>query len=83
MELKDTIEMMNSDDYKKRYRAEYHQVRIRAEKLQAMLEKYKEGTLPFTPTCSYEMLYTQLIYMNNYIEILIARARVEGINLYK
>lgn len=29
MELKDTIELMNSSDYKERFKAEYLQVKIR------------------------------------------------------
>ena len=33
MELKDTIEMMNSADYKERFKAEYYQTKIRYEKL--------------------------------------------------
>ena len=32
MELKDTIELMQSDDYKERFKAEYYQVKIRLEK---------------------------------------------------
>ncbi len=32
MELKDTIEMMTSEDYKERFRAEFYQVRTRREK---------------------------------------------------
>ena len=38
MELRDTVEMMNSADYKKRFRAEYQQNVIRYQKLVAMLE---------------------------------------------
>ena len=52
MELKDTIELMNNADYKERYKGEYYQVKIRSEKLEAMLEKYKAGKLNFTPSCS-------------------------------
>lgn len=33
MELKDTIELMNSSDYKERFKAEYLQVKIRYDKL--------------------------------------------------
>lgn len=33
MELKDTIEMMTSEDYKERFKAEYYQTKIRYEKL--------------------------------------------------
>ncbi|WP_196595304.1 crAss001_48 related protein [Pectinatus frisingensis] len=81
MELKDTIKMMNSADYQERYKAEYYQVKVRADKLQAMLKKYKEGTLPFTPSCSYELLYEQLVYMTNYLGILKARAEIENVTL--
>ena len=51
MELKDTIKMMESADYKDRFAAEYSQLAIRHKKLIAMLEKWDNGTLPFTPTC--------------------------------
>jgi hypothetical protein len=37
MELADTAEMMMSEDYKERFRAEYGQVAIRHQKLKAML----------------------------------------------
>lgn len=39
MELKDTIEMMQSADYKERFKAEYYQVVIRYQKLKAMILK--------------------------------------------
>lgn len=39
MELKDTIEMMNSEDYKERFKAEYYQTKIRYDKLHSMLVK--------------------------------------------
>ena len=51
MELKNTVSMMESTDYKERFKAEYEQLRIRFEKLNAMLDKWDAGTLPFTPTC--------------------------------
>lgn len=34
-ELKDTIELMNSSDYKDRFKAEYYQLKIRYTKLHA------------------------------------------------
>lgn len=52
MELKDTIELMNSSDYKERFKAEYLQVKIRYDKLHKMLVKWDAGTLGFTPTCA-------------------------------
>ena len=81
MELKTTIEMMNSADFKERFKAEYFQLVIRKEKLEAMLEKYKAGTLSFTPNCSYELLYEQVVYMKQYQRILEVRARIENVEL--
>lgn len=81
MELKETIEMMNSDDYKERFKAEYHQTKIRYDKLDAMTVKYEAGTLPFTPNCSLELLKEQKAYMGNYIRCLKIRAEIEGIEL--
>ena len=49
MELKETIDLMNSDNYKERLKAEYLQVKIRYEKLRKMLVKLDAGTLDFTP----------------------------------
>ena len=39
MELKDTVELMTSNEYKERFIAEYCQVKIRYEKLKYMLER--------------------------------------------
>lgn len=49
-ELKDTIELMNSSDYKDRFKAEYYQLKIRYTKLHAMLVKLEAGKLDFTPS---------------------------------
>lgn len=81
MELAYTISMMESTDYQERYKAEYYQLKIRTEKLSAMLEKYKAGTLTFTPSCSYELLLEQLVYMRNYKRVLEERARIENVEL--
>lgn len=81
MELKDTIEMMNSADYKERFKAEYHQTRIRYEKLHKMVIKYEAGTLNFTPKCSLELLKEQKKYMGCYLYCLEVRAEIEGIEL--
>ena len=81
MKLKDTIEMMKSLDYKKRFKAEYFQLLIRIEGLSKMLTKYKDGTLNFTPTCSYDLLAGQLKAMRLYATYLEERADIEDINL--
>jgi len=81
MELKDTIEMMNSEDYKERFKAEYYQTKIRYDKLDKMTVKYEAGTLNFTPNCSLEILKEQKKYMGNYIRMLKIRAEIEKIEL--
>lgn len=72
--LKNTIGLMLSDDFKDRAKAEYHQLKIRCEKLEAMCKKYAAGELDFTPNCSLELLQEQLDYMLRYKEILELRA---------
>lgn len=81
MNLKDTIEMMNSANYKERFRAEYFQLKIRMIGLSEMLKKYKAGTLPFTPTCSYDLLHGQLKAMDMYASYLEERSIIENIDL--
>ena len=81
MELKDTIEMMNSSDYKERFKAEYYQTKIRYEKLHSMTVKYEAGTLDFKPTCSLFLLTEQIRCMGNYLHQLEVRAEIEGIRL--
>ena len=81
MELKDTVELMNSKDYKERFKAEYLQARIRYDKLDAMTVKYEAGTVNFTPSCPLELLKEQKKYMGNYIRTLKIRAEIEKINL--
>ena len=67
MELKQTVEMMNSVDYKERFKAEYMQVVIRYKKLANMLEKWDKGELPFTPTCPRSTYNMQVRAMTDYI----------------
>ena len=82
MELKDTIVLMQSDDYSERFIAEYLQLRIRKERLESFIVKYKCGELSFTPDCSIATLEAQLGIMTGYMNILENRARIEKINLY-
>ena len=81
MELERLIELMKSEDYRDRFRAEYYQLEDRIDKLANMLEKYKAGTLNFTPSCSYELLSYQLQTMNAYKRVLEERAEIEGIEI--
>lgn len=81
MELKDTITMMQSGDYKERFRAEYYQAAIRYKKLKAMLDKWDAGTLEFSPTCPRSTYNIQAKAMTDYIAVLEARAVMEGVEL--
>ena len=80
-ELKETIELMTSTDYKERFKAEYEQVKIRFEKLKAMLDKWDNGTLEFTPTCNRSIYNFQIKAMGEYIACLETRAVIENIEL--
>ena len=81
MQLKDTIEMMTSEDFKERFKAEYYQLSLRLYSLTSMLYKWKNNMLDFEPKCSKETLENQLIFMQGYIDILRLRAQIEEIEL--
>ena len=81
MELKDTVEMMVSEDYKERFKAEYYQVKIRYGKLKHMLERWDNELLDFIPTCPRSTYDMQIRAMSDYIAVLEARAVMEGITL--
>ena len=80
-ELRETIEMMNSEDYKERFKAEYYQVVIRYQKLKSMLDKWDNDQLEFTPTCPRSTYNMQITAMTDYIAVLEARAVMEGVGL--
>lgn len=79
--LKDTVELMNSEDYKERFIAEYKQLTIRHKGLKTMLEKWNKGELNFTPTCPRSLYNLQIKAMEDYITVLQARAAIEDIIL--
>lgn len=81
MELRDTVEMMESADYKERFKAEYCQNVIRYEKLKGMLNKWDRDALNFKPTCPRSTYNMQMAAMADYIAVLEARAVMEGIDL--
>lgn len=80
-ELRDTIEMMNSEDYKERFKAEYYQIVIRYQKLKSMLNKWDNDQLEFAPTCPRSTYNMQITAMTDYIAVLEARAVMEGVEL--
>lgn len=85
MELKETVELMNSEDYKERFIAEYHQVKIRYEKLKNFCNKIEvEEMLGKEVTkhdCPLELLREQQKYMGLYLSVLEKRALIENVVL--
>jgi hypothetical protein len=78
MELKDTVEMMLSNDYKERLKAEFIQLKIRYNKLLEMLDDWDNGALNFKPTCPREWFETQMEGMEIYLDVLTDRMEKEG-----
>lgn len=78
-----TVFDMKSPDYKKRFEAEYRQLRIRYEGLKKMCEKWDTGELNFTPTCPRAIYDKQMEAMVDYLSVLEVRAYDEGIDLWR
>lgn len=81
MELIDTIELMTSENYRDRFKAEYLQTKIRYEKLHKMIVKYEANTLAFEPTCPLQLLKDQAKAMGQYLYQLEVRAELENVEL--
>ena len=85
MELKETVELMNSEDYKERFVAEYHQVKIRYEKLKNFCNKIEVETMLGKEVtkhdCPLELLREQQKYMGLYLSILEKRSLIENVEL--
>ena len=73
--LRDTVALMESSDYKDRFKGEYWQHK--------MVVKYEANTLDFTPATPLDVLKKQLSYMGMYLYTLELRAQLEGIELFK
>ena len=95
LKLRDTMELMNSSDYKDRFCAEYAQTKIRYEKLKAFNNKIEAArrvlSNPFEcrpkdivepkHDCPEDLLRDQQSVMGQYLHILEVRAEIEGIDL--
>lgn len=79
--LYDTVSFMNSSSYKDRMIAEYHQTKIRYNRLVDMLKKWDDNELDFIPSCPRSLLEFQASAMKNYLMVLESRASIEGIVL--
>ena len=71
----------NLPDWQQRFLLEYEELADRAEKLQAMLDKYDAGELGFQPQTPIGLLRAQLSIMSAYMAILEERAEFEDIDL--
>lgn len=84
-ELKEKVELMNSEDYKERFIAEYHQVKIRYEKLKNFCNKIEVETMLGKEVtkhdCPLELLREQQKYMGLYLSVLEKRALIENVVL--
>lgn len=67
IELKDSVDLMNSEDYIERSKAEYSQTKVRHDKLDVMTIKMSAGTPDFTPACSMNYLLEQKCHMGMYL----------------
>ena len=83
MELKDTIELMNSVDWKDRFIAEYLQTKIRYEKLHKSIIKREVGKLDFDTPIPFESWKGQAYNMGLYLYELEKQAVLHGIELPK
>ena len=81
MELKDTIQLMTSSDYKERFKAEYDQLNIRTARLKYQLDEYHAGRLHFLPDTPIVLLEQQYHIMMAYKCLLIKRSQIERIML--
>lgn len=77
--LEDTRDMMISQDFKERFKAEYIQLYIRTEKLGRMLNNWSH--LDFKPKCPKYVLQNQYKAMSQYLTLLTERAERENIKL--
>lgn len=89
--LKETVELMKSDDYKERFVAEYWQTKIRYEKLKAFNTKIEAARRtrcseikPMEEPkhdCPADLLRDQQGIMGEYLHLLEVRAEIEGVDL--
>lgn len=89
--LQETVTMMNSADYKERFKAEYYQTKIRYEKLKAFNNKIEASEITHygctkqiempKHDCPSDLLRQQQSVMGEYLHLLEVRAVIEGIEL--
>ena len=85
MKLKNTVELMNSKNYRDRFKAEYYQLKIRFERLKNFVNSIEAAELvgaePPKHDCPTHILKQQLRAMGEYLHLLEVRAMIERIKL--
>ncbi len=85
MKLSDTVNDMNSRDYRKRFLAEYRQTKIRYERLKDFCNRVEvcqeQGSPAPEHDCPVSLLREQQKHMGMYLSCLEKRAIYENINL--
>lgn len=84
--LKDTINLMISDDYKERFKAEYQQTKIRYEKLKDFCNRIEAANMALgieepKHDCPFWLLQRQQTKMGEYLHMLEIRALIEEVDL--
>lgn len=81
LKLSETIDLMQSDCFRDRMRAEYYQTAIRKRDIDYTLAHYDDDDLGYIPRMSREE-YRQLSFrMEAYLELLANRCQYEGADL--
>ena len=73
------INLIRSDNYVERFKGEYYFVERKLTKLEAMLERWRDGKLDFVPKTPRSLLEIQAEQMRQYLSTLKARAHIEDI----
>ena len=81
MTLSDTIELMQSENWKDRFKAEYLQTKIRYEKLHKLIIVREIGKLDFDTPVPIESWKTQAQHMGLYLYELEKQAVLHNIQL--
>lgn len=82
IELKDTVDYMLSEDWKKRFVAEYTQLIARIDSLVDLMWE-DEDELKKTVNCPLDIIDMQVEHMNYYKRILDIRAEIYGFDMEK
>lgn len=82
MKLSETVELMNSNDWKDRIKAEYYQLEQRCNNLAKFIIAYKNNELSFKPSTPIEIFQGQLLNMLGYKSQLEYRCAIEDIDIF-